>query len=475
MAHTPPFRRVLLGALSAAGLSACATLPAPQTARVAKPAESYQASAALAAPVADWPGDSWWTAYNDLQLNGLMQEAIAGSPSLAAAQARVRRAQSLAEQAHAAELPVVSANGSVEYMKQSYNVGIPAQFVPQGYNTYGRATLDFNWELDFWGKNRAAVAAATSEARATAADAAEARLMLSTNVATAYADLARLYAERDVAERTLAVQRETSTLVGNRVRNGLDTRGEQRQAESEPLAAEADLSAIDEQIALTRNRLAALAGAGPDRGLAIARPGATTLRPFGLPAEIAANLVGRRPDITAARWRAEAANSRIKQARAAFYPDINLAAYIGAQSLHLGAFTDHGSDIGSAGPAVSLPLFEGGRLRAGLRGAEADRDAAVANYDAAVAEAFRQVADVVASEKSLSAELASSRAALAASEDAFRIARLRYQGGLSTYSQLLIVEQQTLLRRRRVADLEARGFALDVALVRALGGGFHAA
>jgi NodT family efflux transporter outer membrane factor (OMF) lipoprotein len=466
---------VLLGSLSAAALSACATLPAAQPARQAKAPQSYAAQAALAAPAAAWPTDSWWTAYGDPQLDGLMSEALAGSPTLAAAEARVRRAQAIADQAHAAELPTVSANGSVQEMKQSYNNGIPPEFVPQGYNDESTLTLNFNWELDFWGKNRAAVAAATSEARAASADAAEARLMLSTNVATAYADLARLYAERDVAERSLAVQRETSQLVHDRVANGLDTRGEQRQAEAGALQAGADLTAVDEQIALTRNRLAALAGAGPDRGLALARPAATSLKPFGLPAELAANLVGRRPDIVAARWRAEAATSRIKQAKAAFYPDINLAAFIGGQALHLNQLFDPGSDIGAVGPAVSLPLFEGGRLRADLRGAEADRDAAVASYDGSVAEAFRQVADVVASEKALAVELAGSRAALAASEDAFRIARLRYQGGLSTYTSLLTVEQATLNRRRRVADLEARGFALDVALVRALGGGFHSA
>jgi NodT family efflux transporter outer membrane factor (OMF) lipoprotein len=184
--------------------------------------------------------------------------------------------------------------------------------------------------------------------------------------------------------------------------------------------------------------------------------------------------VGRRPDVAAARWRAEAAASRIKEAKASFYPNVNLAGFVGFQSLKLNRLFADGSDVGSIGPAVSLPIFEGGRLRAGLRGAEADRDAAVASYDAAVTEAFRQVADVVASQKALAGQLADSRAALVASEDAYRIARLRYRGGLATYQSTLIAEQAVLNRRRIVADLDARAFALDVALVRALGGGFHA-
>ena len=214
--------------------------------------------------------------------------------------------------------------------------------------------------------------------------------MLSTNVAAAYADLARLYSERDVAERAMAVQGETAKLVQSRVANGLDTLGDQRQAEANPLQAKADLGAIDEQIALTRNRLAALAGDGPDRGIGLARPSATALKSLGVPAELAANLVGRRPDVTAARWRAEAAAQHIHEARASFFPDVNLTAFIGTDALHLNKVFGTGSDVGSVGPAVSLPIFDAGRLRAGLRGAEADRDAAVASYDGAVTEAFRQ-------------------------------------------------------------------------------------
>jgi NodT family efflux transporter outer membrane factor (OMF) lipoprotein len=296
--------------------------------------------------------------------------------------------------------------------------------------------------------------------------------MLATSVAASYADLARLYAERDVAERSVALRQETLTLVSNRVTNGLDTRGELRQAEAGPPNARAELAALDEQIAQTRNGLAALLGAGPDRGLAIARPSVAALKPFGLPANLAADLIGRRPDVVAAKWRAEAASKRIGQAKAAFYPNVNLAAAIGVQSLHLDKLFDSGSDVGSVGPAISLPIFEGGRLKANLRAAEADRDGAVAAYDAAVTQALRDVADVAASERALSTRLTESRAALAASEDGFRIAKLRYQGGLSTYQNVLIAEQAVLSQRRIVADLESRALTLDVALVRALGGGF---
>ena len=465
----------LFAAVSVLALAACASLPPSEPARVAKAPQSYETAQALAAPIADWPADTWWTAYGDAQLNALEDEALRGSPTLAAAEARLRRAQSLAAQARAADLPRIGLSAEVAENKQSYNNGIPADFVPHGYNDVGRIALDASWELDFFGKNRAAIAAATSEAKAAQADAAQARLTLSTAVASTYAELSRLYAQRDVAEQAVRLREQTAQLVSKRVANGLDTKAESEQAAAGPPASKAELSAIDEQIALTRNALAALVGAGPDRGLAIGRPATAAIKPFGLPPNLPANLIGRRPDVVAAKWRAEAATARTRQAKAMFYPDINLTGFIGVQSLYLDKLFSSGSDIGQVGPALRLPIFEGGRLRAGLRGAEADRDAAVASYDGALTQALREVADVTASEKALASRLADARQALTANENAYRIARLRYEGQLSTYQSVLLAEQSVLTQRRVVADLESRAFALDIALIRAIGGGFAGA
>ncbi|MBI1361142.1 MAG: efflux transporter outer membrane subunit [Alphaproteobacteria bacterium] len=457
-----------LALLASAALAGCASVPGADV----KPATTYATATSFSGPNSEWPAEDWWSAYGDPQLTGLITEALADSPTMAQAAARLHRAQALAGQARAASLPSLALEGGVQELKQSYNTGIPPQFVPQGYNDVGRVDLNLGWELDFWGKHRAAIAAATSESRAAAADAAEARLVVSTSVASAYADLAALYADRDVAERTLTLRNETSDLVQKRVDNGLDTDAELNLAKAGPPAARAQLGSIDEQISLTRNRLAALLGAGPDRGLTIRRPVDMHIAAFGLPENLAADLIGRRPDIVAARWRAEASKSRIKEAKASFLPNINLAAVVGYQALYLDKLFDSGSDYGSVGPAVSLPIFEGGRLRANLHGAEAGRDDAVATYDATVVQALRDVADVVASEKALSGQLADSRAALDATEAAYRVTRLRYQGELANYQSVLISEQQLLAQRRTVADLESRAFSLDIALVRALGGGF---
>jgi NodT family efflux transporter outer membrane factor (OMF) lipoprotein len=460
-------------ALAAAlGLSACASVPGANLANP-KTATAYAVAQTFAAPTAAWPGDQWWTAYGDDQLDRLVAEGLAGSPSIAVAKARLDKAQASVGVARAALFPTLQGQGQVAESKQSYNAGIPPAFVPKGYNDVGQVSLNFSWELDFWGKNRKAVAAAISDGRASQADLAEARLVLSTAIASAYADLARLWAEHDVAARNVQSRQETLDLVQRRVANGVDTQGELNQAKAGPATARADLAAIDEQIALSRDEIAALLGAGPDRGAAVARPADTHLRAFGLPPSLAADLVGRRPDLTAARWRAEADLSRVGVAKAQFYPNINLAAFIGYQSLGLSQLFASGSSIGQVGPAVTLPIFEGGRLRANLRGARADYEAAVASYDQTLTEALKEVADAAASERALAARLGQSDEALAADEEAYRIARLRYEGGLANYQSVLLAEDAVLQARRTVVDLQARAFTLDVQLVRALGGGFR--
>lgn len=475
MPSSNALRSAVASALLASGLGACAVIPATPPAQTLNAPSAYASATLLAAPSADWPGDQWWTAYGDRQLNGLMDEALTGSPDLAAAKARLAKAQAATARARAATLPTVTANGSYASVKQSYNNGIPAAFVPKGYNDNARAALDFAWELDFFGKNRAALAAATSDAEAAKADAAEARLVLSTNIAAAYADLAQLFADRDASQDAARIREQSANLTAERVANGLENQGAAEQAKARLASARADLAALDEQIGLTRNRLAALMGAGPDRGLAIARPAVGAVKAFGLPQNLSADLIGRRPDVTAARLRAEAASQRIKQAKARFYPAVNLSAYFGQQALGLDLLNNASSRIGSVGPAVSLPIFEGGALRANYRGAAADYDLAVASYNGTLAQALQDVADAAVSARALDVRLSESRAALQASTAAHDIAVQRYRGALATYLDVLTAEDAMIANQRAVADLETRAFTLDVALVRALGGGFRAA
>jgi NodT family efflux transporter outer membrane factor (OMF) lipoprotein len=468
------FRPALLSTLAVPLLfSACAPVPQLGARPEVRAGDSYAASQtfAPAAAASAWPATNWWADYGDAQLTALIEEGLADAPDLAAAAARLRSAQAFAQQAGAARLPSIGVDASATEAKQSYNNGIPAAFVPQGWNDSGRIAASLSFDLDLWGKNRAALAAATSDAEAARIELEQSRLVLSTNIAGAYADLARLAAERRVQENALSVRTQTQKLVADRVAAGLDTRAELKQADSAVPAARADLAATDEAIGLTRNRIAALLGKGPDRGLTIALPAAPA-EARSLPAGVTTDLIGRRPDVAAARARVEAAASRIKVARADFYPSVNLSALIGFQSLGLSNLFDSGSTFGQAGPAISLPIFRGGQLAGQYKGARASYDEAVANYDGVVATAFREVADAVTSQRSLGTRLSESRQALADSEAAYSIARQRYEGGLSTFLDVLTAEERALQNRQIVVDLEARAFTLDVQLVRALGGGF---
>ena len=463
--------RILALACSAV-LCGCAGLPSSDPPASLAAMQSRAAARSLAAPAIAWPTDSWWSAYRDAQLDQLIAEGLGGSPTVAIAQARLAHAQAMAQVTGAVLTPQASANASVTKQKQSYNYLSPAAMTPRNWQDYGRATFDMSWELDLWGKNRAALAAATSEADAAAADAAQARITLSTGIASAYAELARLHAARDTAQAALEVRAKTAELFRTRRANGLETTGSVRQVEARLAGAEADVLTLDEQIGLQRNRIAALLGAGPDRGLAIARPAIDLARPFGLPAELPAHLVGRRPDIVAARLRAQAAAKRIDQARAAFYPDVNLLAFIGQQSLGLGAFHQTGSSMGSVGPAISLPIFDGGRLEGQLAGARADYAEAAGNYERTLVQALQEVADAATSRKALDGELERTLAAVDAARDAWRIQRNRYEGGLASYLDVLSAEDNLLASLRTLTDLQSRSFTLDVALVRALGGGY---
>ena len=452
--------------------SACASLPNVGPKPIPRAAGGYAASQSLAGDAAAWPADDWWKSYGDAQLTQLIDEGLAGSPDLVAAAARVRTAQGLAQAAGAKLLPSVDASASVTELNPSNNLGLPLW---RGFDEIGNAGLSLNFDLDLWGKNRAALRAAKKDAEAAQFEAEEARLVLTTGIASTYADLTSLYAQRDSLDSALDIRTRTLNLVKQRVAAGLDNDSALRLAEARLPQTRADLAATDEAIMLDKHALAALIGEGPDRALTIQRPAPGLLKAHGLPAGASIDLVGRRPDIAAARTRVEAAAEQIKVARADFYPNVSISALAGFSSLGLGSFLHGGSAFAGATPAVTLPLFHGGALQGQYRGRRGQYDEAVASYDGQVIQALRQTADTMTSQKALADRLAQSRSALASYQQALELARLRYQQGLSTYLDVLTAQESVVDARLAVAQLETRAFTLDVQLVRDLGGGFTAA
>lgn len=455
-------------------LNGCAFFPSLNRPGSMKAASDYQTASSFSAPATDWPSERWWKTYGDPQLDELIEEALREAPDMAAANARLLSANAVSQVARSALFPQVYANGSVSKQTLSYNYVTPPEITPKGWQEYGLAMLSLNWEIDFWGKNRAGLAAATSQLEASRAELAQTRLSLAAAIASGYAELARLFSTRDTVARSVAVRGKTVQLFNERFNNGLETRGSLSAARARQAEVEGELLAIEEQIGLQRHRLAALTGAGPDRGLSIRRPACDLKRRFGLPANLAADLLGRRPDVVAARLLAEAQLRRIDQKKAEFYPNVNLAAFFGVQSMGLNLLLRHASTIGGVGPAITLPIFTAGRLRGELRWTVAVYEEAVANYNRTLSHALQDVADAALSQKALGDQLLKAEQAVTAAGDAHRVARERYEGGLATYLEVLYAEDILLNTQRSLTNLHAREFMLDIALKNALGGGFQA-
>jgi NodT family efflux transporter outer membrane factor (OMF) lipoprotein len=419
-----------------------------------------------------WPGERWWTEFSDPQLDRLEAEALADSPTLKIAEARLDQAIAAAGTAASSLAPHVDADGSATRERFSEHDVFP-QPLAGSTRTESRLALDFGYELDFWGKNRAASTAALDRAEAARVDAFAARLLLSTAVAHTYVELARLYDRLDIAQETLRQRQRIYDLTRQRVAAGLDTRVELRQAEAELPATREQIATLREALAVTRHLLAALLGQGPDRGLAIERPKlAIQTSEMSLPSRLPADLLGRRPDVEASRQRVRAAEQDIKVARAQFYPNINLLAFVGFQSINLSQLLDAGSHTGGVGPALRLPVFEGGRLRSQLAGASAGYDLAVEQYNSVLIQALHELADRLAAFQSVAAQSEQQRLAMTAAQDAYDLSVMRYRTGVGSYLSVLSAETQVLKQKDLEADLRARTHANRVDLIRALGGGF---
>jgi len=474
IARTQNIVAALLATTLTAGCADMSGLSTQASTRNANTLATTKSLASTPLSVAAWPTTDWWKSFNDPQLEQLMAEALADSPTLKVAAARTRKALAFADSAKAALYPQINGNLAITEQRFSEHGLYPPPFAGT-WNTVNQLTANLNWEIDFWGKNRSAYESALDQARVAEVDAYAARLALSVDIAQTYVQLQRAYLLLDVAELTLKEREQTYALTRDRNAAGLDSRLELKQAETAIPATRELVTRLNETAALTRNALAALLGQGPDRGLPIARPTAESMSAIALPTNVPAELVGRRPDLVAQRWRIESAQQDIANAKAQFYPNINLVAFIGLQSLGSAGFLTSASRTLGIGPAITLPIFEGGRLRANLAGTNADYDIAVEQYNQTLADSLKDVVDQLASWRSVDQQRAQQKVALDTAQEAYDLALLRYREGIGNYLQVLSVEAPLLEQQSLEAELRARQLEISINLVRALGGGFDAA
>jgi NodT family efflux transporter outer membrane factor (OMF) lipoprotein len=416
-----------------------------------------------------FPRLAWWTALGDPQLDALIAEALAGTPTLDAADARLRQAIAQAGLADSMRKPNVGAGA------QYSGIRIPETVAPDplggSYKGAILLTLNFKYDPDFWGGKRAKWEAALGQARASEVDAQAARLVLASNIATTYVVLSQAHAAHDVAIAEQARASHLLELSRQRAAAGLDSQLPSRQAESSVASARQQAQAAVQQIDAARNALATLLGKGPDRGLEISRPILLTAPPPGVPAVLPSELLGHRPDVVAARWRVEAAQSGIQASKAAFYPTVNLSGMIGLASGGLSDLFGTDALLIQGGPAISLPIFDGGGLRNQLAKSDADYDLAVASYNQTLVGALREVADALQAARALDARIESAREAGGAAQAAWQLAQARYHGGLGTQLDVLAAQQPLLLLEQQLAALQAQRLTAAIDLDRALGGG----
>ena len=467
--------RFALSAAALASLSACAIFSGIFS--QAKPVAAQQAGLSTQAIPADSVAlnSQWWKVYGDEQLNQLVDKALANNPSLRVAQARVQRVMASIDNADAAGAPQL--NASLDATRQLYtrNGLVPA---PIAGSERDIATLQAsgNWELDLFGKNRAALDAAIGQSRAAQADAQAARMLLASNVARSYFQWMRVQAQLEVAQRTLTQREQTKQLVQDRLQAGLDTQLELQQSESGLPDARFQIEVLREQEALLLNTLSALTSQ-QNSPLALLKPAQAAINSIANAQTkvqtVPLDLLGRRADVVAARWRVEAATRDVDNAKTLFYPNINLTAFAGFSSIGFDKLVQSSSAQWGVGPAIRLPLFEGGRLRANLKGKTADLDAAIETYNAAVVDAVRDVADQLASTQAISRQQREQKAAQQSAESAYAIAVQRFEAGLGNYLNVLTAETAVLTQRKLGVDLAARSVDTQIQLIRALGGGFN--
>ena len=466
-ARAIPFALLISASLA---LSACASLGDSQPPATLRDAPSL--GLPVAANTSVTLNSQWWREFGDAQLDALVAQALASNPSLKVAQARLLRAKAGADLTDAASGPQLTAALEATQQQFTANGAIPPPLAGTVRDS-GTAQLNASWELDFFGKNRAALDAALGHTRAAQADADAARMLLASNVVRSYFALARLNAQLNVAQRQLDQRTHTLRLVQDRVNAGLDTQLELRQSAGTLPEARLQIETLHEQLNLTHNALNALLGQS-NKPLARILIDIGAIKNVVTYAELPSDLLGRRADIAAARWRVEAATQDVSSARRQFYPNINLVGFAGFSSIGLDRLLGAGSEQWGVGPALRLPLFDGGRLRANLRGKSADLDAAIESYNAAVVDAVREVADQLASTQAIARQQTEQRAAQTQAESAYAIAVQRYEAGLGNYLQVLAAETSVLNQRRQSVDLTARALDTQVALMRALGGGYRA-
>ncbi len=417
--------------------------------------------------------ERWWTVYGDKTLDQLIDEALTNNQDLALATARLDEARALARVADAEQLPSVDAAFQRDRSRRSDSTAtrVPGSLENNNY----RAQLNVSYELDLWGRLRSSAKAAQAELLATAAARETVRLALTAEVTQSYYSLVALDGQLADTRKSLALRQDNLRLQRIRSDAGLINDFELRQLEAEVAAAQAQLPALERRRSSEELALGVLLGRSPraliNETVSRSNDSGQLATPV-VPADLPSDLLLRRPDIVAAEQQLIAANARIGAARAALFPRIGLSGYFGSESAALSNLFSGPAQIWSLGFALAQPIFQGGRLFGEVEAVQARERQVLARYQKTLQTAFRETHDALVAQARAREVFDAENSRARALADSLRLARIRYENGLTSQLEVLDAERNLLSAElnRRDALRAQRAAVADV--VKALGGGW---
>jgi len=427
----------------------------------------------VAQPQAQLPKGNWWEIFGDAELNELEGQASAANQQLKVAVARLAEARAQMDVTRAGLFPNISLSGSYIRQRTSPHTPSTATGGPIGGATFNDflVPLSLGYEVDLWGRVRRSVESSRAQAQASADDLETIKLMIQAEVAVDYFTLRALDAQRAVLNSSIQVFSKSLQLTQNLREGGAVSDLDVAQAQTVLKTTEAQLPAVTLQRAQFEHALALLAGQ-PASTFHVSERALSTLPPLippGLPSE----LLERRPDISAAERRMASANASIGVAKAAFFPTVQLNGLAGFESLNAGSLFNWSSRLWAVGPSITLPIFEGGRLRASLRLAQATYEEMVATYRQSVLTAFSEVEDNLAAQTLLANQYDAESDALVAARKQLEIVNNQYRDGLITYLEVATAESTALNVEFTATQLRGQQLVAAVTLVKALGGSWQ--
>jgi multidrug efflux system outer membrane protein len=404
----------------------------------------------------------WWKSFNDPQLTSLVERSLRANTDVQTAIANLRQARALITVQNATLLPQVDASGSAQ---RSKSAGVPAS------NLF-RTGFDASWEPDLFGANRAGLHAAQADALSSAASLGDVQVSIAAEVATAYLDWRGTGVRLNVARENLKLQEETLQIAQWRTQAGLGTSLEVEQARAEAERTRAQIPVLEATLAQTAHSIAVLTARAPGQLPELAHAGEAPIAPEGIALTIPADTLRQRPDVRRAEADVRAAASRATQADAQRYPSFTLSGNIGLSALTLGALGASGSGAAALLAGVSMPIFNGGALKAQVHARDAALAAAGSFYQGTVLTALKDVEDSLVALKSAQERRVTLQRAAEAADNASLIARQRYGSGLIDFQTVLDTQRTQLSAQDSLASARTDVATAQVRLVKALGGGW---